>query len=310
MKNIIRYSKLMMLLLIGTSLQHCGDAFSTTLDIDPPEFVRQMVLSTTITAGDSDVFFYVGQNRGILEEGDSEDFDLPNAKVTITRSSDGLQFDTEANSIDTMEQFGSVFNYNIGLPDSTYFVPGDSYTFLLEHSEFDNSETTIRFPTQEANLENFEFTEIDGLNIDLEEISSVAFDIVDNPDSRGYFELNANIQIEDGFRFEVDIATTNPIALDAFPDGTLLFRDETFAEETERFIFNYERRFVNDIDSEFIEVVFASINEGLYEYRRSLTRFSDSDGNPFITPVGVTSNVNGALGNIGLRTESRFIVFN
>lgn len=291
-------------------LNACGDTFSTVVEIDPPEFESKLTFTTFITAGDTVVEMFVGRNRGILEEAESVDYNLDNAKVTITRVSDGSSVDTDTNGIDVNDPFnlyGNI-NYAMLIPDSAFFSPGDSYVFIVEHPDFITSETELLFPDESGVLENLVYKREDGLDEEFDESSSITFDILETAGKEEFFELAATVV--DGFLGQSTfwISTLDPIGTKGSPNDNLFISDETFDGERKNIKIKFDR-FLYDPDLHgYVELTWSNVNEGHYNYSRTISRYRDADGVPFLSPVRVSSNVNNALGNISLKTEIKYEV--
>lgn len=300
--NTIKY---IFAVLFFTMLNSCGDTFSTVIEIDPPEFESKMTFTTYITAGDTIVEMFIGKNRSILEGGELEDYNLDNAKVTIVKPSEGLQLDTDNNPQTT---FNSAYNYGIKLPDASFFSPGETYIFRVEHPDFTTSETELVFPEEDAVLENFTYKREDGLDEEFDESSSISFDIVDRAGKDGFYELSATTI--NGFFGENSfwISTLDPIGTKGSPNDNLFFADETFDGERKRITIKFDRYLYEPEQNSYVELTWSNVNEGHYTYSRAISRYSNADGVPFLSPVQVTSNVNNALGNISLKTETKYQV--
>ncbi len=294
------YTTLLFLLSLILLLDSCGDSFSTVLEIDPPEFEKQMSLFADISAGDQSVVFWAGQNRGILETGSWEDYDITGANLSITNIDSGINYDS------TNVIFGfNGENYLYRNLDEDFFRDSDSYDFVLDHPDFEPLSTTLTFPRQ-GKLENISYEYEDGIYLEGDEASSITFDIVDDPDEANFYELELFRQtgpMSSQSSRELEIFTTDPTGLKGFPDENLFFSDESFNGQRRQIIVKFDRfRFDPESDDELV-LKWRSINEGYYKYRISLERFLDTDETPFVSPVQVFSNVNNGFGVVSLSSE-------
>ncbi len=296
---------LLVSILSGFFLGSCGEALSTRLEIDPPEFESQMSLTTFIDAYNVQVNMFIGRNRGILDIDDFDEYGLDDAKLTITKESEGISIDTEK---DGFVPTSGPFNYSLIFFNNEFFEPGDQYTFLLEHSDFESSITTLEFPTQGAVLENIVYKREDGLDEEFDQASSITFDIVDDPAKNDYYELEAATVGGGGNDLSFWISSLDPVARKGRPIDNILISDNTFNGERKTITIRFDRFLYNPEINDNIELRFRTVNEGFYKNSISLAKYYETEGTPFTSPVQVHSNVNKALGNISFKTTDIYIV--
>lgn len=301
MKNLIY---LAILAVISAFLVSCGDILSTRIEIDPPEFEDEMTLTTFVDAYSVNVNMFVGKNKSIFEEGNLQDYALEDAKITITKESEGISLDSDTDGIDSNN---GIFNYSLVFFNNDFFTPGDQYTFKLEHADFESSITTLDFPSMGAVLENIVYKREDGLDAEFDQASSITFDIVDNPDRNDFYELEASTD-QGWSATSFWISCLDPIAKKGRPNDNLLISDETFNGEKKRLKIRFDRYLYDPQDGGTIELKFRTVNEGYYKNSISLAKYYETEGTPFTSPVQIHSNVNGALGNISFRTTEIYTV--
>lgn len=283
----------------------CGDALSTRLEIDPPEFEKEMTLTTFIDAYDVQVNMFIGENRGILESGDFDDYGLDDAKLTITKESEGISIDTDK---DGFASTSGPFNFSMIFFNNNFFEPGDKYTFLLEHRDFESSETTLDFPSRGAVLENIVYKREDGLDEEFDQASSITFDIVDDPAKNNFYEIQASTEVGIGNDFSFWISCIDPVARKGRPEDNILISDATFNGERKTITIRFDRYLYDPEVHENLELKFRTVNEGFYRNSISLAKYYDTEGTPFTSPVQIHSNVNDALGNISFKTTDSYLV--
>jgi len=287
-------------------IQGCGDSFSSVIEIDSPEFDSQLSVTGFVNAGEPLLNLEIGRNLGILTDSDAEDFAVDDAFVSITKLSNGIevnsQFDTFPGTDTPKGDFILLF------PDTTFIEAGESYTFLVEHPDFDSSETTLDCPVEGAMLSNLRYSREGGLLSDFEEASSISFDITDLANGPGYYQLSGRVSRQGILSSTFDMESTDPIAQKAFPRDDIFISDDTFDGETRTITIRFRRFFYNPDDDDYIELILSSISEGTFNFSRSLERFDATNGVPFASPVQVSSNVNNAQGNLGLAIQTRYIV--
>ena len=286
---IIRY--LFGIIILSSFLSACADTFSTVVEIDPPAFEEQLVVGAFIDLKESTSEFFVGRNVSIFESGDDDIFKVNDATVTVMRE-DGETIRSEAD--DVFPQFST--NYFIGNALDFYEEERD-YTFTIEHPDFPSSSTTIRYPSLEA-VENIVYVYNDGVNESGDDSSSITFDIIDPPGVKNYYELSIS-----SFR----LSTIDPSAIKGSRTGNLLFSDESFDGERKSIQVKFNRLSYPEESGLEIKFNWDSVNEGYYKYVKSLNRQQETEGNPFASTVPIFSNLNNALGAIGLRARNRFV---
>lgn len=280
-------------------LSNCGDSFSTVVDVEPPEFVPKMTISSFINDQDSVINFYVGRNRDILVEGEFEEYDLDSASITVEKlsSSEIISGIPE----DPFSIRGFTYNYFLEVPDQ-FFSGGESYTFEISHPDYDVSTTTLQFPEAKDNLTNIVYNQNDGVDVEGDDNSSVRFDIVDDPATEDYYEIELFSEGGNGNFGSFWIETTDPSGIKGFPNDNLLFSDQSFNGETKSIKVKFDRWNYDPVVDPPLKLIWKTLTKDAYEYSLSGRRYNDTDGTPFLSPVQLHSNVNGALGNISMKT--------
>ncbi len=286
-------------------IQGCGDSFSTIIEIDPPEFESQLSVTGFVNSGEPLINLEVGRNLSILTDSDAADFAVDGAFVSITKMSSGIEVNSVSNIDPSVTREG---RFILVFPDTNFIEEGESYTFLVEHPDFENSETTLLCPEEGAVLSNLRYNREGGLLSDFEEASSISFDITDFGENSGYYQLSGRVMRQGVLSSTFNMESTDPIAQKAFPRDDIFISDDTFDGETRTLTIRFRRFFFIPEVDDYIELTLASISEGTFNFSRSLERFDATNGVPFASPVQVTSNVNNAQGNIGLATQTRYIV--
>lgn len=269
-------------------------SLTTTLDVDDSGFFTEsLVIGSIVAAGDSVLRMHVGTNRSFLDDGDFSELNLPDAEIEVTKETTGetIAFDELDQNLNTAGE-----NYR-KIIDADFFEPG-SYTFKIEHPDFPVSETTVEMP-QTVAVRNFSFEFEGGLDQDGDDVSEVVFEILDDPGVRQFYEVQ--VLVDDQVVF---IRSIDPVTLESFERRTLLLDDETFDGQAKRLEVNFKRWNWNPDFSENITIRLLSVNEGYYLLSKSARRQLDSQNNPFATAVQINSNVNNALGVIGLSASA------
>jgi len=283
------------LLCLACALCSCN-SLTTTLDTEDDEFFAQrMVVGSIIEAGISTLFFHVGENRGFLDNGSFEDYNLSGASINVLKEATGDFIDFEE-ELSGPESEGA--NYATFLSDSLFFEAG-TYTFTVNHPDYPVSETSLIMP-EKGLIENIEFDFEGGIDLNGDEISSLTFDIIDEP-GVNFYELQ--VLVDDR---QVHIETFDPSGSKGSNFRTLLFRDDSFDGQRKRMEVNFNRFFWNPSESEKITLRWFSVNEGYFLLSKSVQRQSETINNPFSSAVQINGNVNEALGVIGFRNSNEF----
>lgn len=297
-----KYIFFVSVVMLGILLDSCGDTFSTVVEIDPPDFESKMTITSFVEAQDTVVGFFVGRNRGILEEGDFRDYELDSVSVAVRKEGTGETI-SAVKPVDPFGVFSFASNYVLVDIPPQYFEGGNSYTFSVSHQDYPESVTTLVLPSAEDNLENIVYKQNDGVDLEGDDSSSVSFDIVDDANAENYYELE--LFSVNGFNNfgTFWIESTDPSGVKGFPDDNIFFSDESFNGEVKNIKVKFDQWNYDPANGDKLELYWRSISKDTYEYSKSSKRYSDTDGTPFLSPVQLHSNVNNALGNISMKSE-------
>lgn len=96
----------------------------------------------------------------------------------------------------------------------------------------------------------------------------------------------------------------NPVSIYPYIDNSFMFNDELFNGNTFDLTFKLSNFFYVDtsmfnIDSLTLFFKLIQIDENIYNYFISYNKYRSSNGNPFVEPVNVFSNIEGGIGTVG-----------
>ena len=286
MRNIIIFGLLLLLC-------SCQDFFSTTIEIDPPEYTPQMVIHAYFNEGDSILIMRVNESKGLLESIDR------NAKfndANVELFEDGIliqTFDTIPQDISTSLRF----NY-IAISNGPIIKSGKEYELRVSHPDYPTLTAKERLPANSTiNSSQLIVNENTGGGFEAENTVKVNFD---NPlGEENYYEIGmvaTDTFMMDTFSYEAYSYTTDLNAQVGYDYDKVLLSDENF--DGKNYILSVD---TYNSGNAGLTMIWKEFSKGLYLYSKSIREHLDSQGfGFFVEPVSVYSNVENGLGIFGL----------
>ncbi len=304
---------LLLLLLISTSLASCDEDFlSQTLEIDPPEYDKQLVMHGFGTHPDSSFNVYLTRNFGILENVPDTAWAIPNGLVELYE---------EGQKKATLGYVPGINGRYVVPTQAGLFQPGKRYELRAEAPGFDavSAQQVMPYPVQ---VDSVRFRPSAGLDADGTKLSAVDVFLKDEPGVEHFYEIRVVIlypiiefhydgqgnQIIDTVGYQE--YTIEPIDSDD-PNAELTFgggiavSDRFFDGKSYRFsarIYNYANTGYR------FKVRVRSVTEEYFLWGISAQRKYDTEDFPFADPVTTYTNLDKGIGLFGLGNEQVFVV--
>lgn len=286
------------LLAISISLYSCEDAFTTTLEIDPPEHKDKLVVHAYGSTNGMDLNVHLTKSTGLLEN-NNNDVTISGAEITLWKE-DELVAQLEEVNIN-----GSNFRYNYILPEgSVTYEKGSTYRLEVIADGFDKAVGTTIVPNDIPLLKQ-RFEE-DGTSLESGDFNSeVEIEFQDPAGQEDFYEVGVALYIDNGgnpFYQEVRAETYDPSGQEGLSYANLIINDLSFDGELKTFPLIIERFDETAIDNMF--VLWRITSEGHYLFNKTAKRQDDLDDNPFSSPVQVYSNIENGIGIFSIMNES------
>lgn len=298
--NQINFLLLILVLVLTAS---CDDLFTTTLELEEPEFKEQLVVGAMFNNIDSVLDIHVGESYGILENTYTGEQHLDSVNIILTRMRDDVQLLGE----DTTNSFAWLaYNYFIKQSTPNFWEGGEKYALKVEHPDYPISETQLTFPKASQLLEQPIFQLEDGIDFEGEPASSLTIKFQDDPAERNFYELEVKIFLEDReldfYRcYTLYLFAIDPVAEKGYNNDNILLNDESFNGEIKELEIKMSRRDFEVAANKYIEVRWHTISEAHYLFDKTLQGHSVAIDNPFVSPVPIHSNVQNGLGHVGMK---------
>jgi hypothetical protein len=313
-----------LIFIVLSSLLHSScteDSFTQVVEIDPPEFDKQMTLHLLLSDKDSFNLVQLGQNFGILETVPDDKWFLKNGSIEIFENNQSiLKYSENSN-------FGFTTYETLVAPN--LLKAGKTYELRVNHPDFEEVTCTQVMPS-ELSVEYARYRENAGTSNDPDLIPLEAIDVLinDKAGEKNYYEMEVltnypQLQpkfdsltggyIYDPLTGQLLYDTIGYYEYAAYPESsedinavagtgnTLLVSDKEFDGQKYKFSFRKYR----GGDKKFTVYV-RSITEESYLYSASAKRKSDAEDNPLAEPVSSFSNLKGGIGIFGLKSEKKF----
>ena len=292
---------ILFLLSISMLLASCdGEFFSQTVNLDPPEYDKQLSFHLLLDQSDTTVSIVVTRNYGILENITKyQDWYVNGASAQLYENGQPWVTFAPLNA-------DSLFILNATLPHP--LQPGNTYEIRASHPDFPAVSALQVVPSDfVVDSVRVKFNSVPteyGDRIDLAEIF-----INDQPGVKNFYEVRLVkpfYQIvfnETTFELDTVGVIVGPISVEGYNDPNILegyrssglLSDQFFDGQTYKFQVRFDKDFYGSADTS-LQVEVRSINEDFYKWSRSLQAYYDTDGNPLVEPVTIFHNLENGLG--------------
>lgn len=304
---------LVFFLSISIGFASCSeDFFSQTLDIEQPEYDKQLVLHGFGSSLDSNFRIALSQNYGILENVPDSGWAVPGALVELYE--DGQKIATLTPSTSASQDSKELYEAPI---QPGFFQPGKTYELRASHPDFPAVLGRQIMP-QPVQVDSVRFRENGGIDSDGTKLSAVDVFLKDTPGREDFYEIRISR------RYPIVRTTT-------FPDGSYVIdtigydvyteypenADDPNAQLTfgggiavsDNFFDGEDYKFgvrIYGTSSPNFTVSVRAITEEYYLWSISAQRKYDTEDFPFSEPVTTYSNLENGIGVFGLFDEQLF----
>lgn len=277
--------------ILSVLIMSCEDTFTTTLEVDPPDFQDLLVVHLLFDNMDERISARIGRTIPVLEEVSREESLVDDASIEIYEN--GLPFATLIRQDDMRPEF------NYSASSAPELREGQTYEMRVDHPTYGLHLSRQVMP-KKAEVRSIVMNRDAGKNIDGSDVSSIEVIFNDEPGIENFYRMSIAI-------WDTVSQTGSPVYLE-FEDpimqysfeGSLVASDEGF--DGKRYTFKllmYRSQFDQVKQKGFL--VWESLTRDLYRYTTSLYRYLDGeDFAGFSEPTIVTSNIEGGIGCFGL----------
>lgn len=307
MRNILFF------LLISAGLSSCSEDFlSQTLEIDPPEYDKQLVVHGFGNNLDSFFRVSVTRNFGILENVPDTAWAIRNATVEVLEDGQVKASLAMAPAPQRPEVYEALV-----LPG--FFQPGKSYQLRVSHPDFETVTSSQVMP-QPVQVDSVRFRQKAGIDTDGSKLSAVDVFLKDAPGVDNYYEVRVLIrypQLEFSYdslgqvvidtigyqEYPIDlVGSDDPNAVLTFGDG-LAITDRFFDGQSYRFVAR-----MYETGGYTLRVYVRTVTREYYSWALSAEQKYNSEDFPFAEPITTYSNLENGIGAFGLWQEQLFEV--
>lgn len=269
-------------------MSSCEDFFETTIELEEPPFVEQLVINSILTNQTLD------ESRALVSKTIGLNDDIQTSLVSDAEVK--IIFPDQSSYI--LEYIESVnyyqgYNYEGQLPE---FVENQDYTIEVSRGAM-TVRSTATMP-KSSNLISAVYMENGGLNEEGDEVSAIDIIIDDEAGVQNYYKIGAEV-MSDGFANPLYIDSNNAFALASATYEDLIINDEQFDGEDFKLrlqFYNFDSYYGGEpIDADY-RVTLRSISKEQYDHDRLLYGFFENNDNPFASPVQLPSNIENGLG--------------
>lgn len=272
----------------------CENFTSTTLNVDPPEHMDQLVVHSYISDQDSVLLCSVSKSFALLENVDTSQF-LKNCTVELFRDGQLLQ---------TLEPLTDPFllpyNYGFAINEKVGGVGAD-YEIRVAHPDLGEARSRGTMP-RPVPIKSITF-EPDATVDDFgERVNGVEIILDDPADEENFYEFylyRRNVNANGLYLFPLYVWSTDQNLTESVDYDAYLLSDEAFNGKEYRF-----ELYGDNINTVSTYLAWRTITEEQYLYSKSISDQRDAlDFGAFSDPVSIFSNIDNGLGIFGLRSE-------
>jgi hypothetical protein len=290
----------------------CEDFFSQTIEIDPPEYDKNMSFHLNLGTLDSTIEITVLRNFGILENvNNDQDWLVKGASAELFEN--GLKWLTlhPLNNDSSHILLGK-------LPH--HFQAGSTYEIRITHPDFPTLSAVQTVPND---------FQVDSVRVRYDAVIGESGEVLnllevylkDAPNERNFYEVSLlNRVFAIGYNPATGLYDTSGIReytlyVDGYPDpnvesgfdDTGLISDQFFDGQAYKFQARYNGRSSDLIDS-LVTVRIRNITKEHLNWTVSYLRKLNDEGNPLAEPIPVYNNLENGLGIFTISNEKRYLV--
>ncbi len=285
---------LVLAMILLSSLSSCEDFFETTLELDPPEFKSQLVLSAVLNSNETlrevALTHTVGLNsdplKAYVEDADIE-LTYPDGTAYIF---DHLGASTQVIS----------YNYILGCPE---FTQEGTYK-IKATSRGREVSAEVELP-KKAIIQSVKYEEDGGVGEFGDDYAAIDIIIEDESGAANYYKIGlfgVTPQRESSIR----LISADPSIQESRNYLNVIVSDAQFDGEDYRLRVLF--RTYEDEQAESFKLIFSSISKDQYRFDRLLVSHSENEDNPFTSPVQLHTNIDGGLGIFAIENVSEIDV--
>jgi hypothetical protein len=272
----------------------CGeDFFEQVVEIDLPEHTPALAVTAIFTDVDTSLTVYVSNSVGILEP--DQPAIIENATVELFKNDQLLHsFDYIGNGL-----YGKIGIQPLGDNPANYVLKVDA-------PDYDQISASQSMP-QPVPLIDASFEREGTVTPDGDRVNNVSITFIDPGGIANYYSVSAVGRIsEGGFDYSdmVYLSSFNPIVEEG--EEILVFSDATFDGREITLNFYTYNDYPDSAESVELDINLISISNDRYFFEKSLNIYNNSNGNPFVEPVVVHSNIENGHGIFTTESHSLF----
>ncbi len=283
----------------------CEDFFRTTVKVDPPPYVKGMVVNLYIDDVDTLLKASVSHNVGSLDPvKEISQLLLPDATVEILDEQENLVL-----TMDTvMPQGGeNMINFICRL-DTAFGGTGRRFTLQVTHPEYGVA-TAVQTMPRKPVISHPVYKAQAGYNDYSGGYGLLSFDIQDIAGEENFYQISAfYLDPDNGQPYYLTLESDNPL-FDHALDWSILMQDKTFDGESYPVQLKVYGPYVDENDTPvedakvFVDI--RSVTKDYYLYALSLERADEAeDIGLFVEPVQVYDNVTNGFGIFALSARN------
>ncbi len=269
------------------------DFFEQVVELDIPEHMPALAVSANFSDIDTNLVVFVSNSVGVLEP--DQPAIVENATVELFKNNTLIHsLNYKANGLYGVAGVDPIGNF------------AAEYLLKVQAPGFEEI-TSIQQMPQAVAITEADY-EIDGaITPDGDRANNISITFQDPGGLENYYSISALGRVSSGgFEYEnmVYLSSFNPIVEEG--EQFLVFSDATFDGKEVKLNFYTYDDLPQNIDSVELDISLISITKDRYFFEKSLNIFNNSDGNPFVEPVVVHSNIENGHGIFTLESRSVF----
>lgn len=282
-----------------STLLSCEDFFESTLELDAPDYERQLVIGAALNDNSNYHQVIFSMTTGIDEDPQQVDMDDANLWLEYPNGSRYYFINQNSPNKDHLSEFYIDFNPSFE-EEKTYILKGNK-------PGYDTIWSMAKVPSL-IPLTSYTYKYEGGVNEIGAERSAIDIIFRDPPGVRNFYKVGVliNQNVNDDRYYVTYTSSLDPSVVESADDNFALISDEVFDGEEKRISLQFEKKDTAQVRN--LHIIWNVISEEQYRYDKELKSYEINAYNPFAASTQINSYMRNGLGFFGIENREVYDV--